>query len=171
MSSSQVTVTSNQINVSIDGSGNVTAIISNTGPQGPQGAKGDPGAPGDNFTAENQDNVSFVPGNIVAVIANGTGVILANASNNNKNAIGIATTGVSVGNPEVVQTNSSISLSDWTLITGSASLSPNTIYYLSTVSGMLSTTPPVSIGNIVQQVGRAINTMTLEIIITQSIVL
>ena len=65
-----------------------------------------------------------------------------------------------------------ITLADWTIATGGASLTPGDLYYLNESSpGMMSTTPPIVSGEVVIVVGRALSTKTLAIEISEGVLL
>ena len=70
-----------------------------------------------------------------------------------------------------MQTEGSIEISDWTAITGSATLTPNAIYYLSTTAGRLTTAPPTTVGQVVQPVGIAVSSVKLELEVEDAILL
>jgi hypothetical protein len=67
--------------------------------------------------------------------------------------------------PDVVE------LTDWSSVTGSSTLTPGALYYLSTTAGELTETPPSGDGEVIVPVGRAISTTELEVEIGQSILL
>lgn len=53
---------------------------------------------------------------------------------------------------------SAVTMSDWTAVVGSASLVPGARYFLHpTIAGRLTTTPPVSVGQVVAFVGQALS--------------
>jgi hypothetical protein len=61
-------------------------------------------------------------------------------------------------------TESQVSREDWTVVTGSASLTPGALYYLDPATpGLLTTTPPEDIGDSVVIVGRALTSTTLDV--------
>jgi hypothetical protein len=61
-------------------------------------------------------------------------------------------------------TEGQITRDDWTVITGSASLTPGALYYLDPASpGLLTDTPPEDIGDSVVIVGRALTSTTLDV--------
>lgn len=108
---------------------------------------------------ENQDSVTIQAGDIIAVTTGGG--LLASASNNTKNAIGVAKTVAAVGDPFDVVTDGVIDIADWTHVVGTALLTPNQAYWLSTTAGNLTTTPPNTDGQIVQYIGRGLSTTQL----------
>ena len=65
-----------------------------------------------------------------------------------------------------------ITKSDWTSVTGSATLTPGAVYFLSvSTAGGLTTAPPYELGETVVRVGRALSTTTLDIEISQPVLL
>lgn len=79
--------------------------------------------------------------------------------------LGVVNGGASSGSAGTYQTVGRVSQSDWTAVTGGASLTPNAIYYLSATAGHLTTTPPGTAGQTQIQVGIATDTTTLEVAI------
>lgn len=63
-----------------------------------------------------------------------------------------------------------LELSDWTSATGSASLVPSAVYYLS-LTGGLTTTAPTTTGELVVRVGKARGTTVLDIEISPPVLL
>jgi hypothetical protein len=64
-----------------------------------------------------------------------------------------------------------VNRSDWTPITGTATLTAGATYFLDTSAGMLTTTPPSTVGQVVVKVGIAVSNTILEIEISQGILL
>lgn len=63
-----------------------------------------------------------------------------------------------------IQTNGILSISDWTTVIGSASLTSGSLYYLSsTTAGQLTTTAPSAAGSFVCPVGLAVSNTDLQI--------
>src|SRR5438046_2469988 len=114
------------------------------------------------FSAENKD-ATFVPGQPLAVHSSGVGLVRANATDNNKNAVGLAVFGASIGNSETVQTNGVFRLGNWTHVTGSEALAPLAAYFLDAAGGLLTITPPSVAGQVVQRVGVAVSGTELEL--------
>jgi len=123
------------------------------------------------FTDENKDGVTVDAGMAVAAHSSGTGFLRANATDNTKNAIGLLQTDTASLSSGPVQVDGPFTLSDWTAVTGSATLAALGVYFLDTVAGKLTATPPSSGGNVVQKIGRAISPTTLEIEVEVAILL
>lgn len=86
--------------------------------------------------------------------------------------IGLAVEAITAGGTGDYLTEGQIEQSDWTAVTGSATLSPGATYYLSTsVAGGLTTTPPTADGDIVVRVGTALSTTEMDIEIAQPVLL
>lgn len=152
------------INASATPDATINVAIGAPGPPGPSGSGGGGGG-SSTFAAENTGAVNFAIGMPVAVKLSPAGVERASAANGSKPCVGLASLGSIVGVSEDVQFAGTITKANWTAITGSASLSPNSDYYLSATPGMLTNSPPSTTGQVVQQVGRAItaNTLLIEI--------
>lgn len=123
------------------------------------------------FSAENKDSTTILKGQPVAIHSSGTGIVRANATNNTKNTIGLAGQDVAQGFSSPVSISGPFSMADWTNVTGSSLLASIAVYYLDTVAGKLTTTPPVATGNVVQFVGRALAPDTLDLAIEQTTLL
>jgi hypothetical protein len=123
------------------------------------------------YSVVNKDASTIRAGQAVAVHSSGTGVVLANATVAGKDACGIATTDIAPSAAGVVQTEGQLVLSDWTYAVGSATLAARGVYYLDTIGGKITTTPPSSVGNIWQKVGVEIDTKTLLIELGPTILL
>lgn len=126
--------------------------IASLGTQGPAGA-------GTNVTKTAA--VTIVAGQVVR--PNGSGQLVlaqANTTNNAKGAM-LAASGAAISfTAQLAQ--AFLSLGDWTTATGAATLTVGALYFLSpTVAGGLTTTPPVSAGQVVLHIGTAIDTTTL----------
>ncbi len=117
----------------------------------------------DFIAGENKGVGSFKVGNLVARHPSGTGFILADSSSVGKAGVGIATLGVAVGLSETVQTGGAFTLADWTQITGFVSLSPLANYFLTNISGQISTSPMNGSPVDLQFIGLAISPTTLLI--------
>ena len=133
-------------------------------------ATGTVGVGADQFTAVNGDSVTFSPGYALAMQSDGE-VERADADDNLKNAVGLATVGVAVGARETITTSGTFELASWSSVTGSATLTPGAVYYLSTTAGQLTTTPPSTAGNVVQRVGVAVSTLKLKIEVEEPVLL
>ena len=87
-------------------------------------------------------------------------------------AIGLATSTFITTGAGTVQTSGVFSLADWTAVIGSATLTAGTVYYLSaSTAGQLTATAPVTVGQYVLRIGRAISTTELVISILQPVLL
>lgn len=162
-----VTIQSQPVTVQIP---EVRVLVVDVGIQGPQGPPGQSGA-APNFQAENKTVLSFLIGQPLAIHPSGTGVVLASAASPSLSFIGVATVGVSPGLDETVQAGGIFQLGDWTAICGTATLLPQATYYLSTLPGLLTTTAPITAGEIVQPVGRAVSGTQLELLAIPVIIL
>lgn len=119
---------------------------------------------GSQYEVENVSGSDILAGQAVSVHTSGVGVVLASAADNTKNCFGLAVASAEDTMSTSVQTCGPLSMSDWTAATGAATLSAHATYYLDTVAGMLTTTPPSAVGNVLQKVGRAAspNIMSIE---------
>lgn len=115
---------------------------------------------------------TMVSGQPVYVSGNGT-VDAALADNvTTSEVVGLVLVGASSGNQGVILTEGSVTKADWTAVTGSASLVPATTYYLSDASaGTLTGTAPVTRGNYVVRVGKALSTTVMDIEIAADLLL
>ena len=87
-------------------------------------------------------------------------------------AIGLAFADVLIGATGSYITEGQIERTDWAAITGTTSLTPGAVYFLSpTTAGGMSTTPPNATGESIVRVGRAASTDVLDIEISQPILL
>ena len=113
-----------------------------------------------------------VPGQVVYVSGDGT-VDLAQADAvGTSTAIGIALTTTSATEQGQYRAEGQVEVSNWTAITGTALLTPGSIYFLSTtVAGGLTTTAPSTAGETIVRVGRALTTTRLDIEIAQPVLL
>jgi len=83
---------------------------------------------------------------------------------------GFAITAADPGNAADYVTEGKLTITDWTAVTGSASLTPGSAYYLdASVAGRITSGVPVATGEYVVYVGRATSTLTLDIEIAPSI--
>lgn len=118
------------------------------------------------FNGTNNDSVSMVAGQVVAV-----GLVRASAADGTKPAVGLAIGAATVGSAVSVQTDSVFTLSDWTAITGDTLLLTGFDYFLSVTPGRLSLAQPTVAGQIVQYVGTAVSTTSLLVEIDTPILL
>ena len=121
------------------------------------------------FDATNKAGATVYKGMVVAKHSSGAGYILGNATNDQAKAVGIATVDAADNAAGTYQTDGIIDVTDWTQATGAATLATNGRYYLDTVAGKITTTPPTTAGNVVQYIGTALSTTALDISITQPI--
>jgi hypothetical protein len=110
-------------------------------------------------------------GQPVAIHSSGVGVVLASAANNSKNAIGLATEDIAPTFSGVILVDGPLTLADWTNVIGSVTLATKATYWLSATAGLLTTSAPTTIGQIDQVVGKSVSTDTLEIKISESVLL
>lgn len=137
-----------------------TVIV--TGPQGP------PGPPGASlaYALVNADSVTLPVGTPVAVVSGG-GVVRAKASDATRPAIGVLAAAAVVGAACLVQLGGALQTPDWTAAFGAASLVPGQRYFVSaTTAGKASTTVPTTGGTVIQGIGVALTTDTLDVSIT-----
>lgn len=130
--------------------------------------QGEPGIDGANagaytFSATNKQGSSIAAGSPCATHSSGVGAVLASASNDTRVAVGLTIGDAADQSAIRVQTSGPFTLSDWTQSTGAATLVAKGRYWLDIVAGMLTTTPPASVGNIVQLIGVAVSADTLDI--------
>lgn len=123
------------------------------------------------FAAENKDIVTILRGQWVAIHSSGSGVVLANASNNQKPAIGMMSADTNVGATQNVVTDEVFTLTDWGNVAGAAALQGGANYFLDTRSGYMTTTAPAIHNQVAQRVGRAISTTQFDIEVEEAILL
>lgn len=123
------------------------------------------------FAAENKDIVTILRGQWVAIHESGSGVVLANAEDNNRNAVGVMGADTFVGATQNVVTDEVFTLADWSNVTGSAVLQGGSVYFLDTRSGYMTTEAPETNGEVAQPLGRAISTTQFDIEIQQAVLL
>ena len=124
---------------------------------------------------ENADTVAIARGQVVASSVLSGRMVRASAANNARNAIGLSVSSVNVGFSGDVQSVGIFVMSDWTAVIGTTHLTHGAKYFLSAIPGAggLSPSPPPlsAAGQVVQLVGRAVNTTTLELCLSISIIL
>lgn len=123
------------------------------------------------YSSQNKDSNAIAIGNAVTQDPSGTGIRLANASSTNTSCIGLSLDVINQGFAGRIISYGSLTLTDWTIVTGMINLIVKAKYYLDIVSGKLSTVPTSIIGQINQLVGVAIDIYTLEINLGYSILL
>lgn len=121
------------------------------------------------FPGENQDTTTILRGQVVAI--HPEGIQRANASDDTRNAVGLMSEDTEVGATQNVVTDEVFTMSDWTNVIGKQNLDPGEIYFLDVVSGKMALTPPSIPGQVVQQVGRAISSIALDIECEEAILL
>jgi hypothetical protein len=123
------------------------------------------------YSSQNKDVVQIKQGQIVAVHPSGTGIVRAGAIDNAKNGVGLAAADTDPTFSGDVQVGDVFEMSDWTNVVGVPTLLPLASYFLSTVLGQLTTTPPNVDGQVVQVIGRAVSTTQLKLEIEEPILL
>lgn len=123
------------------------------------------------FAAENKDIETIRRGQWVAVHSSGSGVTRADAGDDTHNAVGVMSEDTAVGATQNVVTDEVFTMSDWSSVTGSPALQGGARYFLDTVAGRMTITPPGVPGQVVQQLGRALDTQRFEIEIREAILL
>lgn len=123
------------------------------------------------ITAENKETFTILKGQAVASHPSGNGIILANATANTKNAIGVAGQDIAPAAAGKVILDGPFQLADWSSVTGVTILAPLAVYYLDVTSGKLMTSPPSTPGSVVQVVGRAIAPDTLDLMVSTTVLL
>jgi len=103
---------------------------------------------------------------VTSVHSSGTGVIRAHA------ASGIAEANILNTFSGLIQTAGQFTLADWTAVTGTVTLANKATYFLDpTNPGKLTTTAPSTPGQVVQIIGYAIDTTTLDLVFSPPILL
>jgi hypothetical protein len=74
-------------------------------------------------------------------------------------------------NDVTILTEGHVERNDWTIITGSATLTAGAVYFLSETAGQLTELPPSTDGSMIVRVGRAFTTTKLDIEIGESAIL
>lgn len=87
-------------------------------------------------------------------------------------AVGLANEDVTATATGKYQTEGQVEKTDWTSVTGSASLSPGVVYFLSKdTEGLLTTVAPIVVGESVVRVGTALTSTNFDIEIAQPVLL
>ena len=115
------------------------------------------------FSSENVSGVDLFMGQAVSLYA--SGIRGANATDTSRQAIGILQGNVAATFSQRVQTEGIITISDWTLSTGAVSLVIGDTYFLDTTLGMITNAAPSGSGNIVQEIGVAVTSQSLDLTI------
>lgn len=119
------------------------------------------------LSAESDETISA--GSPIVVLPNGH---LANAQNSDParyRVAGLMLVDVEPSFAGLYTTDSTVSLEDWSPVTGTATLSVGQQYFLSDVIGQLTTTAPTSAGQYVVRVGVAISSSTMAVEVQQPI--
>lgn len=117
--------------------------------------------PGGETTVREADE-TLVPGEVVYITALGKAAKARANADGTKRAVGIVEVGAAAGFPATIRTHGTITLADWTAITGSATLTPNASYYLSAATaGDMGTAAPSS--GWVTRVGTAISANDFDV--------
>jgi hypothetical protein len=85
--------------------------------------------------------------------------------------VGLANSNATVGTDVEVLCEGSVYQADWSLVTGTATLTVGAWYFLSDTDGMLTTTAPSTDNHIIIRVGRAITETLFDIEISDGVVL
>lgn len=123
------------------------------------------------FSAANKDLVTIYRGQLVAIHPSGSGVWRANASDDTRNAVGLMSEDTAVGSTNNVVTDEVFTQADWSTVVGTTNLQGGEIYFLDVVSGRMTMAPSGVSGQVIQQVGRAISNIALDIEIEGAILL
>lgn len=122
------------------------------------------------FSAENKDATTISAGMVCAMHSSGVGIIHADNTDNAKNGVGLAISDIPAGVSGLVQASGTMTLADWTTPTGASSLPALAPQFLGAV-GTMTTTPPTTVGNGLQVIGRPTGQQTLEILAEPGILL
>lgn len=137
-------------------------IVVEVGVQGPVGPPGPPGTPG--HSAQTDD--TLLAGSAVYVTGTGTWRLADASGLPGARFAGISQAAVVATFAAVVNTVGPIALTttQWDAVTGQVGgLTPGAQYWLSTTAGQISTASPAAQGEFSVQVGKALNTTTLDI--------
>lgn len=108
-------------------------------------------------------NEAVVVGQPVYISGNNT-VNLASASDvTTSKVFGLVIVGATANNQASVVSEGSVEQADWTSVTGTALLTPGSIYYLSTAIGEMSVSPPDGEGEVVVMLGTAVTTTKFDV--------
>lgn len=161
-SASEVAVSNEIITVTFDTNQVQIVTVGEQGPQGPAGAAGTGIV---TYTAETDSDVA--KGQAVYVKSTGNlGLAAAGL------IAGLATEAKSATFATGYTAEGALDIADWTSALGTALLTPGSTYYLDPVTpGMLTATAPVTSGQHVVRVGKAMSTTLLDISIAPAILL
>lgn len=124
----------------------------------------------DSFTKVNAEAFSIQAGQPVALEA-GTDCVLASCASITTRAVGVAYAVTGSGNQVLIKTQGRHTLSDWSNVIGSVSLTPDADYYLGEIPGVLTTSPIDLPSYVLQFVGRAVGPQTLLLDLARPIIL
>ena len=122
-------------------------------------------------TIASASGVTLNAGDVVYIDSSGTLNLADGSASASKYPIGFVrgkddgtTSNIAAGSQVEVQTDGTFTVSDWTNILGSSTLSPGTKYYLSSATaGNISATAPTSSNHFIVPVGRALSTTAMYI--------
>lgn len=123
------------------------------------------------FAAQNKEAFTIRRGQWVAIHPSGSGVVLASAADDTKNAVGQMSEDTAAGASQNVVSDEVFTMPDWSNVIGATQLQGGQVYFLSTVPGRMTTTAPSVNGQVSQQVGRAISPTALELECREAILL
>lgn len=112
-----------------------------------------------------------VAGQPVFITAAGNADLASAAALSTSLVIGLTATTTAAAASGGVVCHGRLTLTDWIAVTGSSSLTPGARYFLAVAAGQLTSTAPTTIGQIVMQVGIAVNATTLDVHVHQGILL
>lgn len=118
---------------------------------------------------ENPVGETLSPGQLVFLNNSGNLRTVASGEESAFRVAGVVVEGAEPGFNAKWQADGPVTLDDWTLFIGSATLVPGATYYLSSTSGMATTTPPSAAGHHVIKVGVAVSPLTLDLEISSSV--
>lgn len=122
--------------------------------------------------AENKSGSTISPGMVVTTHSSGTGFVLADATGIGTSVTGIARESIANTVSGEIQSEGLITLADWTAATGSSTLAAKANYFSDPANpGKLTTTPPTTVGYVVQLVGVAVSSDTMDLILSSPILL
>lgn len=123
------------------------------------------------FAATNKDSETIRRGQWVAIHPSGSGVWLASAADDTRNAVGMMSADTAPGSANNVITDEVFTMNDWSDVIGADELEGGAIYFLSTVPGQMSTSAPTTIGQVAQELGRAISAIGFDVDTEEAILL
>lgn len=118
----------------------------------------------DLITKTNGNASAITIGQPVYVKADGTVDLAGAAASGTKAVVGLVRdASIAAATSGNIQTDGILVCADWTAVTGTATLTPGTQYFLSPTEGQLTSTAPTTPGHFVVRVGLATATDTMEI--------